>query len=129
MTLSEKIRLLRNAKGWSSGQLAKAAGVSRGYLWQLETGGKDRPSVEYLERIAKALGVGVTELMSASVQEALLNDLPAGLRAFIDESGQKYGITESDIDVLRHIHFRGDQPDNPEDWELLFLFLRKWSRG
>ena len=36
MLLGEKIRKLRAAKSWSSGELAQKAGVSRAYLWQLE---------------------------------------------------------------------------------------------
>ncbi|MBE0558077.1 MAG: helix-turn-helix transcriptional regulator, partial [Proteobacteria bacterium] len=61
MRLGEKIIHLREAKSWSTGQLAEASGVSRAYLWQLESGGKDNPSFEVLERLARSLGVGVAE--------------------------------------------------------------------
>ena len=43
--------------------LAKAAKVTRGYIAQLEMGLKKNPSLDVLQRIAKALGVPVTELL------------------------------------------------------------------
>jgi transcriptional regulator with XRE-family HTH domain len=44
--------------------LAKKAKVSRGYLAAIEAGHKKNPSVAVLKRLAKALGVPVTELLS-----------------------------------------------------------------
>jgi transcriptional regulator with XRE-family HTH domain len=43
--------------------LAKRAKVSRGYLAALEAGHKKNPSLAVLQRLAKALGVPVTELL------------------------------------------------------------------
>ncbi|MCC6699777.1 MAG: helix-turn-helix transcriptional regulator [Candidatus Hydrogenedentes bacterium] len=128
MTLGERIIQLRNRKGWSSGRLAEEAGVSRGYLWQLETGGKDRPSLNVLERLAKVLGVNVGEFTDEGTgPKPAAKPLPPGLAQFVREKSSKYGITKSDVEVLGAIHFRGKQPVAPEDWELLYLFLRKWA--
>lgn len=44
-------------------QLAKKAKVSRGYLAAIEAGHKKNPSLAVLKRLAKALGVPVTELL------------------------------------------------------------------
>lgn len=44
-------------------QLAAKAKVTRPYLTMLETGAKKNPSLEILKRLAKALGVPVTELL------------------------------------------------------------------
>jgi transcriptional regulator with XRE-family HTH domain len=44
-------------------QLAKRAKVSRGYLASIEAGHKKNPSLAVLKRLAKALGVPVTELL------------------------------------------------------------------
>ena len=43
--------------------LAKRAGVTPEYVAQLEMGLKKHPSLAVLRRIAKALGVPVTELL------------------------------------------------------------------
>jgi transcriptional regulator with XRE-family HTH domain len=44
-------------------QLAKKAKVPRGYLAKLETGHAKNPSLDVLKRLARALGVPVTELL------------------------------------------------------------------
>ena len=60
MALGDVIRNLRMEKGLSPGELAKQSGVSRPYLWQLESGGKTNPSFDVLEKLACALGVTVS---------------------------------------------------------------------
>ena len=57
------LKRLREAKGFSQLQLAKRAGVAQGYVSELEAGQKKNPGIETLRKIAKALGVPVTELL------------------------------------------------------------------
>ena len=57
-----KLKRARKANGLSQYALAKAAGISREYLRTLEAGGSD-PTVGMLTRLAKALGVPLTELL------------------------------------------------------------------
>lgn len=128
MPLGERIRKLRTAVGWSPGRLAKESGVSRAYLWQLETGGKDRPSLEILERLAGALGVGVSEFTNMDSDQKIDKRLPLGLAEFVAARGDELGISDGDIKVLEKVHYRGRRAKAPEDWELLYLFLRKWAR-
>jgi transcriptional regulator with XRE-family HTH domain len=45
-------------------RLAKRAKVSRGYLAAIEAGHRKNPSLAVLKRLAKALGVPVTELLA-----------------------------------------------------------------
>jgi len=56
------IKRLREAKGWNQRDLAKRAKVSPGYVGPMELG-KRSPSLAVLQRVAKALGVPVTELL------------------------------------------------------------------
>jgi transcriptional regulator with XRE-family HTH domain len=44
-------------------ELAKKAGVTREYIAMLETGARQSPSLPMLRKIARALGVPVTELL------------------------------------------------------------------
>ena len=60
--IGAKIRKLRVTKGLSQGQVAERAKISREHVNRLEAGRYD-PSVGTLTRIAKALGVPVTELL------------------------------------------------------------------
>jgi len=60
--LTTRLKALRDKRGWSQEQLAKRAGISRGYLARLETGRHD-PTLTMIEKLAKALGVRVTKLL------------------------------------------------------------------
>lgn len=62
--LGAVIRTLRDAKGFSQVELAKRAKVARPYLVRLESGQQRNPSLAVLKRLAKALGVPVTALLS-----------------------------------------------------------------
>lgn len=57
--LSRVIQRQREAKGMTQRDLAGRAG----YIAQLEMGQKKNPSLAVLQRLAKALGVPVTELL------------------------------------------------------------------
>jgi transcriptional regulator with XRE-family HTH domain len=57
------VKRLREEKGMTQADLAKKAKVTRPYITMLEGGQRKAPSVATLQRIAKALGVPVTELL------------------------------------------------------------------
>ena len=61
--LSQVLRTLRTGKGLTQVQLATKAKVTQAYVAKLESGDKTNPSLEILKRLAKALGVAVTELL------------------------------------------------------------------
>lgn len=60
--VGEKIKELRNLKGFSISGLAAKVGISKGYLSDIEKGVKTNPSTEALEKIANALDVNVSDL-------------------------------------------------------------------
>lgn len=57
------LKTLREGKGLSQVDLAKKASVGRTYIVKLESGDKKNPSLDTLKKLAKALGVPVTELL------------------------------------------------------------------
>ncbi len=61
--LGRMVKTLRKAKGMTQVELATKAKVTQAYLAQLEAGTRKNPSLEILNRLAKALGVPVTELL------------------------------------------------------------------
>lgn len=60
--LGKNIAQLRKAQGLKSSQLASMAGVKQPYISAIENG-KKTPSVDVLQRIAKALDVTTSELL------------------------------------------------------------------
>ena len=57
-----RLKKTRVTKGISQTALAKKAGITRQYLYKLETRKAD-PTVSVLQRLARALGVPVEELL------------------------------------------------------------------
>lgn len=62
--LGHYLRTHREAAGLSVRQLASRVGVDHGYLVRLEGGQKSNPSAELLYRLAEALELDNTELLS-----------------------------------------------------------------
>lgn len=60
--LGTKVRELRTAQGISQRQLALMTGISRSYLWKIETGTADI-GIDVLIKIAHALDTQVCELI------------------------------------------------------------------
>ena len=55
--LGDKIRGLRQGKGYSLDQLAEMAGTSKSYLWELENRDSANPTMEKVAKIAAVLEV------------------------------------------------------------------------
>lgn len=60
--VSDNIRKLRQKKGMSQDRLSKEADLALNTIVKIETGENPNPTVETLEKIAKALGVSVADL-------------------------------------------------------------------
>lgn len=59
----DKVKELRLTKGWSQEELAKRAGLHRTYIGSIERSERN-VSLINVERIAKALGVKIRNLIS-----------------------------------------------------------------
>ncbi|MGH6791015.1 MAG: helix-turn-helix transcriptional regulator [Pseudolabrys sp.] len=68
--LGERVRTMRNQRGMTRKALAQHARVSERYLAQLEAG-RGNGSIVLLRRIARAMGVPVTQLVNESADPAL----------------------------------------------------------
>ena len=58
------LRALREERGWSQEEFADRAGLHRTYVSAVERGVRN-PTLSVLERLAKALGVSMAELVQA----------------------------------------------------------------
>lgn len=66
-SLGQQIKIARARKGWQQQQLSTATGLSQKYVSQIEHDHVD-PRFSIVERIAKALGVGIEELASVDAE-------------------------------------------------------------
>jgi transcriptional regulator with XRE-family HTH domain len=61
--IAKNIRRLRQAKRLSQDRLSKLADLSLNSIVNIESGNNPNPTIETLEKIAKALGVSIEELL------------------------------------------------------------------
>ena len=62
-TIAENIKKYRNKLGISQDKLSKLADVTNNTIIKIESGANINPTIETLSKIAKALGVGVDDLI------------------------------------------------------------------
>ncbi|MDD5638708.1 MAG: helix-turn-helix transcriptional regulator [Candidatus Pacebacteria bacterium] len=61
--IGKNIKKLRKQKGLSQDRISKLADISYNTVIKLESGGITNPSIDTLQKLAKALGVGVDNLI------------------------------------------------------------------
>lgn len=132
MPLARNIRDYRKHAGLTLEELARAAEISKTYLWELENDeeGVKKPSGEILLRIANSLSLTVAELLgipTVHVNKTKL-ELTRSLIEFRDRM-EKIGqpISEDDFRDLAAMRFRGGQPRKKEDWFDLYRTLERIS--
>ena len=109
--------------------LATAAGVSKGYIFSLEAGEQENPSLDVLLKIADALGVTIADLVDAPVTTRVApmpDDVPDSLKKFAVRR-RKAGdpLTDEDMSMLLAIKHRDKRPETVADWEFLFEAIRR----
>jgi transcriptional regulator with XRE-family HTH domain len=121
-TVGERVRRFRADRRMSPAELAAAAGVSRSYLSELESGrgSAQRPSAEKLYRIANALGVAMSDLLGRPIITQPDYDPPPSLLEF----ARATDLPEADIAMLACIRFRGEKPKTPERWAFIYQAIR-----
>jgi len=62
-SISKTVKRFREKMGLSQEKLARLADVSNNTIINIEAGKQDNPTIETLKKIAKALGVGVDDLI------------------------------------------------------------------
>jgi transcriptional regulator with XRE-family HTH domain len=79
MTIGERLKALRQKKGWSQRELARRAGVRHATLVELETGVRTETRTDIARRLAKALGVTLDSLAGMYEENDLGDSEPAGV--------------------------------------------------
>jgi transcriptional regulator with XRE-family HTH domain len=125
--VGKRIAVLRQVKGLTLPALAEAADVSKGYLWQLETGEDPNPSLAVLMRIATALATTVADLLDqprVRAKPTAIPTLPRGLKEFLDEQKRKgEPVPEQVVRALAQLQARG-----VKDWEFIYEAIKRTAR-
>ena len=105
-------------KRWT--EIRGAGHLSKGYLSAIETGHTSRPSGDTLYKIAKALGV----LMSDLLDRRLLSDAPDDIPESLKQFAREFRLPQADVQMLAKIQFRGEQPQTKERWAHIYSAIR-----
>ncbi|SER41062.1 transcriptional regulator [Gracilibacillus ureilyticus] len=73
--IGQKIQELRKGKRMSLSEVAEQAGVAKSYLSSIERGIQSNPSIQFMEKIGKVLGVTVNELLMNQSDQAIREQL------------------------------------------------------
>ena len=112
--------------------LAAAADVSKGYIFSLEAGEQENPSLGVMLKIADALGVTIADLVNAPVTTRAAPaavEVPESLKRFAARrrrAGQP--VTHEEMEMLMAIQLRGRRPESVTDWEFLYEAIRRTVR-
>lgn len=108
--IGEKLKKIRKAKKITLKQLEKITGISNSYISDLENGRRINPSIEKLEKLAKALDVNVVDFYDKPVltdkdKKAINKDLYEVMQEFRDGTdGTAYyngvPLEENDLDLI-----------------------------
>jgi transcriptional regulator with XRE-family HTH domain len=125
-TLGQRIRRFRLDADLTPTDLADRAGVSKSYVSSLEseTEPERRPSGEILYKLARALGVAMSDLLGKTPVLAPRQERTPELLQFAAHNR----LPEADIDMLASIQFRGDRPRTVERWRFIYEAIRNSER-
>ena len=126
--LGENVRFRRQGKGWTLSDLAEKSGISKAYISDLENGAAGKPNIQYVFAIANALGMTLDELLEdaapkrsdSSKKKRVIDDLPPGLQ----ELQMDMNLSESEVEMLAQVNFRGNRPKDKEGWRFLLEAIK-----
>jgi transcriptional regulator with XRE-family HTH domain len=124
LDLGERIKILRLEGDLSLPDLADKAGISKSVLFQLETADSPNPSLETLQKIAKALNVTLAALLqkdSVRAKRVMPDRIDDALKEMIgDLRKQKLTANEAALDALYVLQERQGAPKTAKDWRWLY---------
>lgn len=134
-TLGDRIKDCRQARGWRLEDLATKAGISKGFLSDLENNKQKNAGVNYLRAIAGALDVSLHYLTTGRTAAPSTAEvqLPRSLVDFAKEEQLSLTETMMLLDARRQIvshRSNGSKTEELEnfDWGLFYRALKPYLK-
>lgn len=97
MEFGEKLKYLRESRGYGVNQLALKSGVSASQISRFESGERKDPTLETVKKLASALGISISYFEN----NENINEKSLTVAAHIDEN-----VTEDEMnDIINYIDF------------------------
>jgi transcriptional regulator with XRE-family HTH domain len=122
MIIGDRLRVLREQKNMSQGDIEKRTGLLRCYLSRVENG-HTVPAIETLEKLARALDMPLYQLLYDGDEPPRADDTASLARS----SGTDWGTSGKEMRFMRRLrHLLGKM--DPQDRELLFFTVQQMAR-
>jgi transcriptional regulator with XRE-family HTH domain len=118
--IGDKIKQRREEINMTAAELARQAGISKGYLYSIEEGTTKHPSAEIVYSLAIALATSVSDLLGHTAK-CDNRELPHSLIQFAEDAQ----LPPADIYMLSQIFYRGRQPEQQDDWRFIYEAIRR----
>lgn len=102
-TVGDRIREVRETLGWTQEKLAKKAGISKGFLCDVENS-KRNSSAENALRIADALGASLDYLLKGEAGNEELEKQPIQIPPELSKAAEQLTLTYSETLTLLDAH-------------------------
>lgn len=135
--VGQRLTETRELQGRSLSEVAEVAGIAKSYLLKLERGEVENPGLATLDAVAKVLKVTLAKLLAPNYKPGVgraANDeawksvdsrMSESLREFVRAREKQEKIPADIKRALAGIRFRGNQPERAEDWELIYLAVKR----
>jgi transcriptional regulator with XRE-family HTH domain len=123
MVIADRLRAIREQKDLSQGDIEERTGLRRCYVSRVENG-HTIPSIETLEKLARALGVPMYQLFYDGEAPSEPPSIPQGMSAGRDEWGSS-GEPAKFFKRLRQLLGRVSDDDRKLIMHLTFQLVRK----
>lgn len=130
-TVGERIRQRRIDLNWTQDKLATEAGISKGFLSDLERDERN-VSAEYLLKISKALGLSLDFLMKGGDEEPQNQEvqIPASLSMFAKQQDLTFTQTVTLLNMVRQIVANRSNSKSDEmeaaDWKKFYEAVKQF---
>jgi len=130
-TVGERIKRRRNNLGWTQDVLAEKAGISKGFLSDLENG-KRSVGADTLLDIGRALSLSLDYLMTGKAPEAQATEvqIPSSLASFAAKAGLSFRQALTLLEMQQQIvaHRSATKKDGLEkvDWQKFYEAVKEF---
>lgn len=131
-SVGDRIRKVREERGWTQDELAQKARISKGFLSDVEND-KRNLSAEYALKLANALGASLDYLLQGEAGRKELEKKPIEIPPELSKAAEQLHLTYSETLTLLEAHKsiiarRSNKPAKDftvEDWKGLSEAIRK----
>jgi transcriptional regulator with XRE-family HTH domain len=131
-TTGDRIRYIREKKKMTQDQLTEAAGISKGFLSDVENNKRDIGSQSLL-RIANALGASVDYLLQGEAKEVVAERAPVVIPPALSQAAEELNLSYAQTLELLSAHnsvvarrsLRSQKEFTVEDWKNLHKAIKK----